>query len=61
MSHFVPRSKHYIGFKNLSVDVMQGKVAVCPEICTNPLSTHCEQNVEYSNVKPGGNCSNHKL
>jgi hypothetical protein len=24
-SYFVPRSKHYLGFKNISVDVIEGK------------------------------------
>jgi len=59
--YFVPRSKHYIGFRSLSVDAVQGKVAVFPEICTKHLNTRCEQNIECLNVKPGGNYSNHRL
>ena len=60
-SYFLLRSKHYLGFKNLSVDIILGEVAVCPEIRTKHLNTRCEQNIEYLNVKPGGNYSKHKL
>ena len=60
-SHFVPRSKHYLGFKNLPVDVIQDKVAVCPEIYTNHLNTRCGQNIQCLSVKPGRNCSEHKF
>jgi hypothetical protein len=34
-------------------------IAVCSEIHTKHINTHCEQNVEFVNVKHGGTYSNH--
>jgi len=48
-----------LGYKNQSVNVILGNIAVCSQIHTKHTNTFCGQNVEFLNVKLDGTYSDH--
>jgi len=56
----VPRSKHSVSpIKTSQLMLHREIIAVCSQIHTKHINTLCVQNVEFTNVKPGGTYSDH--
>jgi hypothetical protein len=55
----VPHSKRRLGYKNLSVNVVQGNNRCFVMHTRHLMIALCGQNVEFSSVKPGGTESDH--